>query len=70
MIPIFNTFDKCMEYSANDNTEYYILYSVYSTQMNILLNKLYTLLYGLSLKQVNTTYFKLLRFKTPSFVVD
>ena len=70
MIPIFNTFDKCMEYSANDNIEYYTLYSVSSTQTNIIWNKLYTLFYGSSLKHLNTTYFKLLRFKKPSFVVD
>ena len=70
MIPIFNTVDKRMEYSANDTIEYYTLYSVHSTTMNIRLNKLYTLLYGSSLKQLNTTYFKLLEFKKPSFVVD
>ena len=68
-IPIFNTFDKWMEYN-NLEIEDYTLYRVSSTKTNMILNKKYNLLYGLILKQLNLKDFKILNYKKPSFVVD
>jgi hypothetical protein len=69
MIPIFNSFDKWVDYT-NSEIEDYTLYRVSSTTTNIILNKRYNLLYGLILKQLNNKDFKLLNYKKPSFVVD
>ena len=63
-----NTFDKWMEYD-NLEIEDYTLYRVYSTK-NMILNKRYNILYGLILKRLNYTDFKIQNFKKPSFVVD
>ena len=70
MIHIFNTFDKWMEYSANDTIEDYTLYRISSTTISMILDKRYNLSYGSSLKQLNHKDFKIPNFKKPSFVVD
>jgi hydroxylamine reductase (hybrid-cluster protein) len=69
MIPIFNQFDKWMDYT-NSEIEDYTLYRVSSTKTNMILNKRYNLLFGLILKQLNNKAFKILNYKKPSFVVE
>ena len=69
MIPIFNTFDKWIEYN-NLEIEDYTLYKVSSTKTNLILNKRYNLLYGLILKQLDREDFKILYYKKPSVVED
>ena len=69
MIPIFNTFDKWMEYD-NLEIEDYTLYRVSSTKRNMILNKINNLLYGLILKHLDREDFKLLYYKKPSVVED
>ena len=58
-----------MEYD-NLEIEDYTLYRVCSTKRKLILNKRYNILYGLILKRLNYTDFKIQNFTKPSFVVD
>jgi hypothetical protein len=68
-IPIFNEFDNFTHYDNSDIQDYN-LYLVKSKKYSIFLNRVYNLVYGKYLKQLNLRNVEIIYYKSPSIIQE
>ena len=72
-VPVFHFFDVYLPYDNHeieDYTYYFISIESKAKEITILFNKKYSLSYGFVLKDLDSSYYKILQFKRPSTIKD